>query len=80
MKRTITSLESTFNKELLFMQEQIDKQAEVIARQQSFLESIDRRERETRLVIVLGVPDDSKSLDGEMKVNYVRFGVNWTSP
>ena len=46
------------------MHEQIEKQAEVIARQQTFLESIDRREREIKLV-VLGVPDESESLDGE---------------
>lgn len=64
LKNKITSPESIFNRKLLHLQEQIDKQAEVIARQQSFLESIDRRERETRLV-VLGVPDEGESLAGE---------------
>lgn len=64
LKSKITSPESTFNKKLLLMQEQLDKQAEVITRQQNFLESIDRKDRETRLV-VLGVPDESESLDGE---------------
>ena len=46
------------------MQEEIDKLAEVIARQQAFLESIDRGEIEMKLV-VLGVPDEGETLDGE---------------
>lgn len=46
------------------MQEQIDKQADIIARQQNFLESLDRKEREAR-VVVMGVPDDGESLEGE---------------
>ena len=41
----------------------MDQQAEIIARQQSFLESVDRRERETRLV-VFGVPDEGENLEG----------------
>ena len=56
--------ESTFNRKLLVMQEQIDKQAEIIGKQQSFMEAIDRKERETKLV-VLGVPDEGESLAGE---------------
>lgn len=64
LKSKITSPESTFNKRLLRIQEEIDKQAEIIARQQSFLESIDRRERETRLVVV-GVPDEGERLARE---------------
>ena len=63
LKSKITSPESTFNKKLSHMQDQIDKQAEIIARQQHFLEAIDRKDRETKLV-VLGVPDENESLDG----------------
>ena len=47
LKSKITSPESTFNKKFLHMQDQIDKQAEIIARQQHFLEAIDRKDRGT---------------------------------
>ena len=63
LKRKITSPESTFNKKISHMQDQIDKQAEIIASQQHFLEAIDRKDRETKLV-VLGAPDENESLDG----------------
>ena len=46
------------------LQEKVYKQAEIIASQQNFLEAIDRKERETRLV-TLGVPDEGESLEGE---------------
>lgn len=65
LKESITHPESVFNKKITHMQEQINRQGEVIAKQQSFLEAIDRKERETRLV-VLGVPDESEALDGEI--------------
>lgn len=64
MKNQISSPESSINRKLTQLQAQVDKQAEIISRQQSFLESVDRKERETRLV-VLGVPDEQESLDGE---------------
>ena len=64
LKDKITSPESVFNKKIAHMQHQIDKQAEIIAKQQGFLESVDRRERETNLV-VLGVPDENEAFDGE---------------
>lgn len=41
----------------------MDQLAEIIARQQSFMESVDRRERETRLV-VLCVREEGESLGG----------------
>lgn len=50
------SPEGIFNKKLKHMQDQIDKQAEILSRQQNCLESIGRRKRETKLV-VFGVPD-----------------------
>lgn len=37
--------------------------ANVIKQQQLFLEAIDRKERETKLV-VLGIPEEDESLDG----------------
>lgn len=44
--------------------EKVDKQAEIIASQQNFLEVLDRKERETKLVI-LGAPDEGEILEGE---------------
>ena len=41
----------------------MDKQSDIIAKQQLYLESLDRKEREANLVI-LGVPDEHESLDG----------------
>ena len=63
LKKSIISPDSTINRKLAGMQDQIDKQAEVIARQQSYLEALDRKERETKLV-VLGVPDEGETLAG----------------
>ena len=64
IKNKILSPDSTFNRKITQMQEQIDQQADVISKQQHFLEAMDRKERETKLV-VLGVPDEGESLAGE---------------
>ena len=45
------------------MQNQLDKQAEIILSQQLFLENIDRKERETHLIL-LGVPEGQETLEG----------------
>ena len=45
------------------MQEKIDKQANIISQQQLFLESVDKKQRETNIVIT-GVPDDLQALGG----------------
>ena len=63
IKQDMSSPDSAINKKISSMQTQIDQQAEVIKQQQAFLEAIDRRERETKLV-VLGVPDGDEQLDG----------------
>lgn len=63
VKSKLTSPESAINKKLDSLQEQINKQAEIISRQQQFLETVDRKERETRLV-VMGVPENGESLSG----------------
>lgn len=49
---------------MMKLQEKVDKQAENNTSQLSFLESLDRKEKETRLVI-LGVIDEAESLEGE---------------
>ena len=45
------------------LQAQVNKQADIIAKQQRFLESLDRKERECNLIL-LGVPEEHESLDG----------------
>ena len=64
LKDYLTSPDSVINKRLTRMQTEIDKQAEIIAKQQLFLEQLDKRERENHL-IVLGVPEEAEGLDGE---------------
>lgn len=63
LKDTFTSPESAINKRITELQEQVNKQAEIITKQQRFLENIDRKERECNLVLY-GVPDENVSLDG----------------
>lgn len=67
MKQAITSPESAINKKVEELQSQVNKQADIIAKQQRYLEHIDRRERECYL-IVLGVPDNNESLDSLDKI------------
>lgn len=62
LRQDITSPDSIINQKLSTMQTQIDQQASVIKQQQQFLEAVDKRERETKLVI-LGVPDEQEVLD-----------------
>lgn len=59
----MTSPESIINQKLSTMQKQIDQQAGIIKQQQQFLEAVDKRERETKLV-VLEVPDETEELEG----------------
>ncbi|MPD04906.1 hypothetical protein E2C01_100617 [Portunus trituberculatus] len=77
LKRKIASPQSTFNRKLSLMQDQIDKQTEVIDRQHSFLEVIERRERETKL-IVLGVPDEGESLAGDNGHDMEKLSKIWS--
>lgn len=64
LKQALTSPESAINVKIKEMQHQMNLQAEIIAKQQRFLEGLDRRERECN-VVVLGVPDGIETLDGE---------------
>ncbi len=63
LKNAVTSPSSMINSKFKDMQAQIDKQAEIIAKHQKFMEVLDRKERERNLVI-LSVPDEHESLDG----------------
>ena len=44
LRSQFSSPGSAFNRKLLELQEKVDQQPEIIARQQAFLESVDRRE------------------------------------
>ena len=63
LKTSLNDQKEVTNKQVDELKQKVDKQNEVIAKQQLFLEQLDRRERECNLVI-LGVPEDSESLDG----------------
>lgn len=63
LRKAITARDSEINKKFDQMQQQIDKQAYIIEKQQRFLEAVDRKERENNLVIT-GVPDEGESLEG----------------
>ena len=57
LKQMMTSPDSPVGRKFAEMQQTIDKQAQAIMQQQRFLEELDRRSRETKMVI-LGVPED----------------------
>ena len=63
LKQMLVSPNSPIGRKFAEMQVQIDKQAETILQQQRFLEELDRRGRETKLV-VLGVPEEDEMLQG----------------
>lgn len=63
IKTSLASQHADMKTKVDELQKQVDKQGEVIARQQRYLEYIDRKERECNLV-VLGVPEEAESLDG----------------
>ena len=51
------------NKKVSDLQTQVEKQVEIISRQQRYLEALDKKERENN-IIILGVPDNQESLNG----------------
>ena len=63
LKKAVTSPDSIINKKMQDLEDQVNKQQEIIIKQQRYLESLDRKERECNLVL-LGVPEGRESLDG----------------
>lgn len=63
LRKAITAPDSSINKKIDQLQTQVEKQGEVIAKQQRYLEAIDRKERERNLIIT-GVPDEDEALEG----------------
>lgn len=82
LKQALTSPGSAINTKITELQQQVNVQAEIISKQQRFLEGLDRKERECNLVI-LGVPDNGEELDGETedvdKVNKIWGAAGATS-
>ena len=64
------------DKKIQEMQAKIDKQSDLIMKQQMFLENIDRKERENNIV-VLGVPEETEELEGATDDN-AKLGKIWT--
>lgn len=81
LRRAVTAPDSSVNKRFGELQAQVNKQAEVIAAQQRYLEAIDRKEREKNLVIT-GVPDEHEALqsvtseEDKLKKIWLEMGVN----
>ena len=63
LKALVISPQSVINKKIASLESKVEKQAEIIVKQQLFLEALDRKEREANLV-VLGVPDYEEDFDG----------------
>ena len=64
LKALVISPESVINKKITSLESKVEKQADIIFKQQLFLEALDRKERAANLVI-LGVPDYEEVFDGE---------------
>ena len=63
LKQLVINNENNHEAKLRDMQSRIDKQGEILMKQQLYLEGVDRKERETNL-IVLGVPEEGVAVDG----------------
>ena len=63
LKQMLVSPNSPIGRKFAEMQVQIDKQAETILQQQRFLEELDRRGRETKLVVLV-VPEEEEMFQG----------------
>ncbi|KAK8381159.1 hypothetical protein O3P69_008199 [Scylla paramamosain] len=61
LKDTITAQNSVANENYEKLRARVNKQ--IIAKQQQYLEYLDKKEREGN-VVILGVPDDQESLEG----------------
>ena len=74
LKLAVTAPDSTINKRFDDLQGQVTRQAEIIAKQQRYLEILDRKEREKN-IIVTRVPDENEALEGatcdEEKLNKI---------
>lgn len=78
LRNTISSQNMVLQKNYEELKARVDKQGQIIEKQQQYLEHLDRKEREGNIVI-LGVPDEQESLDGavtdEEKLNKIWLAV-----
>ena len=77
LKSLVTSPESAANKKIAALEARLEKQDEIIAKHQLYMESLDRREREAN-VIILGVPDEGEALEGAVTDND-KIGKVWAA-
>ena len=63
LKLTVSSSDGNINKNIGGLQEQVRRQAEILEKQQRYLEMLYRRDREKN-IIVTGVPDENEALEG----------------
>lgn len=63
LRSAVTAPDSGINKRFDDLQSQVNKQAQIIASQQRYLEILDRKERESNLILT-GVPDENEALEG----------------
>ena len=63
LRKAVTASESGVNNKVDELQVQVNKQSEIILKQQHYLETLDRKEREKNLVVT-GVSDEHESLEG----------------
>lgn len=77
LRKAISSPDSAVNKKIEELQSRTDRQANIIMHQQLYLENLDRKERESNL-IVLGVPDEGEALDGATD-DGGKLGKVWTA-
>ena len=63
IKTAIVSPDCLINKNYAQLKAHVDKQEEILVKQQQFLEALDQKEGEASIV-VLGVPDENEALDG----------------
>lgn len=62
LKSAVTAPDSGINKRFDDLQSQVNDQAQIIASQQRYLEILDRKERESNLILT-GVPDENEALE-----------------
>lgn len=62
LSSVVTAPDSSINKRFDDLQSQVNKQAQIIASQQHFLEMLDKKEREKNLILT-GVPDGNEALE-----------------
>lgn len=63
LKAAIVSPDSLINKNYAELRERVNRQEQILTKQEQFLEALNRREREANIV-VLGVPDDNEAMEG----------------